>query len=186
MDIENALLNKELDVGIMGSSPLSPALYSMSIGHQTLFFGIPADSEISGKIIKSGSDGREASVYTINPSDLDGQTFIMGRDGYGFTRYANFIFQAFHITPKSILNVGNIFTSYHLSARNLGISLLTKDIPSSVVLNEPEKEPYLCSITSAPLIRSVNFVCRQADVSDPYVLEASKLLKLCYKQLSES
>ena len=208
VEMENMILKGTIDIGVAGSVVAASGICAMPLGREEVFLGIPdchwiiqdrryfpagADDDkdtnnantdndypISAKLKRAGSGNR---IY-IDPADLSGECFIMGKDSYGLTRYTNLIFSRFKINPGKIINVGNTETAYLLAASGIGIVFTFQNYHQNLPLTDPSMvRPWLCSLKGFPMYREVYFLCRREEKDSPLIQTAYHLLKDLFEQM---
>lgn len=178
-DMEQLIKDGTIDVGIIGSAVLSQDLYTIPLGNERLFLGVPSSHEFFND--KNISDYSPENPCIISPELLNGQTFIFSRHPFGLTRFCNFIFSLFHITPGRILNVGNTATAYALSGAGIGITVTFGDYYEFPVLNTIATPPVFCTIENYTMERKTFLTCKQSRKDDKLVHQlAQEIQKLFY------
>lgn len=158
--METMLKKDEIDIGIMGSSVLSPELASILLGREQVFFAVPDTSPILKGAHLDGNNPK--NPYFINKEQLNGQTFIQGEQPYGLTRFNNLIFSLYQIRPKNIINVGNSETAYWLAGSGIGIASTLSQYYYLSAKAEGQKHPVFCSVKEIPMERNIILACKRS------------------------
>lgn len=172
---ESLVLLGAIDIGVIGSAVISPKVSTFTLGQEEIFFGIPAQSDLTAQGLIKTVDG-DPRKY-VDPSIFNNQTFIMGRESYGLTKFARLLFSYYKIQPKEIINVGNSETAYLLCASGMGIVLTMADLNYFPLPGKKMQRPILSSLEGRPLYRDVSLIYKKERENDPLIGKVREQVK---------
>lgn len=181
-DMEQLIKKGTVDAGILGSAVMSSELFAETITREKLLLAVPAQHPILSELDTTGNTPQNPCV--LQPERLNGQTFIMGNDSFGLTRYINLLFSLYHIKPGYILNISNSETAYLLAAAGEGITLTLAEI-AAVPFQQTFPSPVFCVLPNFVLERNVLFACRSARKAEPVLQRVGEHLKKLYSRVPD-
>ena len=176
-DMEQLIKKGSIDAGILGSSVMSSELFSEPVAKERLLLAVPPQHPILGNL--DVTENSPAHPCVLQPEQLNGQTFIMGSDSFGLTRYTNFLFSLYHIKPGYVFHIGNCETAYLLAAAGMGLTLTLEEI-AATSFPQNFKQPAFCILPHFKFERNVLFACRSARKEEPVMKKMRDHLKKLY------
>ncbi len=173
-ETETLIKNGSVDIGILASATISQELYAVTLSTEDVFLAVPRNHPVL--------EGRDLSCNStehpciLPPECLNAQKFILGRPGYGLSRFGNFIFSLYHIKPGYTLNVNNSETAYWLAGAGMGIAFTLSVYHHNSFMKGAER-PVLCSIENTPLKRNISLVCKDSRKEDDLIQAAMAKIK---------
>ena len=165
LDLEKKLLNRELDVCIVGIyGHTNPRLEYELICEERMLFTIP-----KGHPCLAGYEIPEDSFDTplvIRPESLQGQNFITSKQGFAVTRMLEDILNRNHITPGSVKHTLSIDAAYIMSSEGMGISYV---YDSSKFQDDYDGQPVFCVLEGDEEVCSFMTAVRANEEISPLV-----------------
>lgn len=149
-NLEQRLLKGTIDF-VVTSLPLSTAGidYEM-IGEEKIYLIIP-----QGHPILNGKDLTGNSIHdplSVTPEELNGQHFLISKEGQNLNTFAKNIFEECKITPGEMTEVAGSVTAYLLACYGNGLALITDSVFTTMI---PMKKPVIATINNKSMSREV-------------------------------
>ena len=149
-NLEQRLLKGTIDF-VVTSLPLSTAGidYEM-IGEEKIYLIIP-----QGHPILNGKDLAGNSIHdplSVTPEELNGQHFLISKEGQNLNTFAKNIFEECKITPGEMTEVAGSMTAYLLACYGNGLALITDSVFATMI---PMKKPVIANINNKSMSREV-------------------------------
>lgn len=168
-EIEQLIRQGAIDIGILGSKMLLPDIYSLPLAKEQLYIGVPAQNQMFASTDTSAYSCEKPYILK-DASIIEGQTLLIGSSSYGIARFANKLFDTYHIRPRQTINIANGETSYLLTAKGVGISFLFSHYWNTPLTGKELRRPVPCCIENIILERTVTLNCRQEDKNSEYIM----------------
>lgn len=125
--LENLLIQNHIDVCLNSLPITNPDIMYDYLYEEYNFIVIPSNHPMYKK--------DQTNQDLFDPSQLDGEKFILAKPGLGLRRFTNQVFSEYNIHPKIVLETTNAENSLRLANNGVAITIVPQCVIESMALS---------------------------------------------------
>ena len=170
--MEQLLLQRKIDICLNMLPIFNPDIVYESLYEERAFLVIPEGH----KFYRPGQ-GNDIAYLPFDFQKLDGENFILLKEGLGLRRLTDKIFSDYSIKPAIILETTNIENAYRLANSGIGLTI----IPEIILRSNPHSNANLYTFGKPLIKNTVAVAYKKGEVLSAPALAFLTMAKANYK-----